>query len=271
MAEHVGRFVMFVALWGLIALWATPASAQPPASSVFDWTGFYLGANVGGAWKKERSTLSIENDANNYFNPAVVPEVQDHGSVDFNDSGFTGGVQLGYNRQMGSFVWGVELDFNYLDLSTRRGSTFRYSTTNTPYTLTVQEDTDWLLTARPRVGWALDRFLLYLTGGIAASHSDFKQTFDEPPFTPRPESVSVSRTMVGWTVGAGLEFALGHNWSARAEYLYARFGGTDIEGRLGGANGASLAPGNVDGAKFTNSLSPLELHLVRGSVNYHFR
>jgi opacity protein-like surface antigen len=109
-----------------------------------------------------------------------------------------------------------------------------------------------------------------LTTGIAASHSEFRQTFSEPPFTPSRETVSVSRTTVGRVVGTGVEFALGRNWSTKAEYLYARFGGTDVVGRLGGADGQSPAPGQVDGAKFTNALSPLELHLFRVGVNYHF-
>ncbi len=221
--------------------------------------------------KRESNSLSIQNDANNYFVPAVIPEVEHNGSVDLNDSGFTGGAQIGYNRQHGSFVWGVELDFNWLDLNTRRSGTFRYSTINAPYRLTTQESTDWLMTVRPRVGWALDRFLLYLTGGLAVTHSHFKQSFEEPPFTPDPVTVSASRTSVGWTIGTGLEVAVWGNWSARAEYLYARFGGTDVEGKLGGADGASAAAGSVDGAKFTNSLSALELHLFRAAINYHFR
>jgi outer membrane immunogenic protein len=180
-------------------------------------------------------------------------------------------VQGGYNRQSGSFVWGVELDFNWFDLTTRHGGGFLYRTNNAPYSLTVKESTDWMLTARPRVGWALNRWLLYLTGGIAASHSEFEQTFSEPPFAPNPEKASASKTRVGWTVGSGIEFAFGRSWSARVEYLYARFGETEVVGRLGGADGASAAAGSVDGATFTNRLSPLELHLFRGGVNYHFK
>ena len=112
--------------------------------------------------------------------------------------------------------------------------------------------------------------LPYVTAGIAVSHSEFKQTFSEPPFTPNPESVSVSRTAVGWVVGTGIEFALGRRWSTKAEYLYARFGATDVVGRLGGADGQSPVLGSVDGAKFTNALSPLQLHLFRIGVNYRF-
>jgi len=266
--KRLGGFAVVAVLWSGSALWPSTAAAQPDAQR---WTGFYIGANVGGVVKRQSNSLSIENDPNNYFQPAVVPEVEHNGSVDLNDSGFTGGVQVGYNRQHGGLVWGVELDFNGLDLSNRRSGTFRYSTNNAPYSLTVQESTDWLMTVRPRVGWALDRFLLYFTVGLAVAHSEFKQSFEEPPFTPDPVTVSTSKTQVGWTIGTGLEFAFARNWSARAEYLYARFGETDVVGRLGGADGASGAAGSVDGAKFTNTLGPLELHLFRAAVNFHFR
>jgi len=255
----------------IVALWASTADAQAGApSGVHDWSGFYIGANAGGALKHQSTSLSVENDPNNYFNPVAIPGVEKSGSFDLDDHGVTLGGQAGYNWQSRRLVLGVELDFNWLDLHTRHGGTFRYTTDNSPYTLTVSDSTDWLLTARPRIGWAIDRWLPYLTTGIAVSHSEFKQTFSELPFTPNPEGVSVSRTTVGWTIGTGVEVYLGRNWSAKAEYLYARFGGTDVVGRLGGANGQSPALGSVDGAKFTNSLSALELHIFRVGVNYRF-
>jgi outer membrane immunogenic protein len=271
MSKRIRGLAAVTATCAIVALWAPAAGAQAGAPpGVYNWSGFYIGANVGGAAQRLSTSLSIENDPNNYFNPAAVPGVENTGSFDLNDLRPTGGVQAGYNRQYGRLVLGVELDFNWLGLSSTHGGGFRYTTDNSPYNLTVSESTDWLLTARPRVGWAIERWLLYLTVGIAASHSEFKQTFSEPPFTPTPESVSVSRTTVGWTVGTGVEFALWRDWSAKAEYLYARFGGTDVVGRLGGADGQSPAVGLVDGAKFTNSLSPLELHLFRVGVNYRF-
>jgi outer membrane immunogenic protein len=271
-SKRIRGLAAVIATWAIVALWAPAAGAQAGApSGVYNWSGFYVGANLGGVAQQQSSSLSIENDPNNYFNPAAVPGVENTGSFNLDDLRVTGGVQAGYNRQYGRFVLGVELDFNWLGLSTTHGGTFRYTTDNSPYNLTVSESTDWLLTARPRVGWAIDRWLLYVTVGIAASHSEFKQTFSESPFTPNPESVSVSRTTVGWTAGTGVEYALGRNWSAKAEYLYARFGGTDVVGRLAGANGQSAAPGFVDGAKFTNDLGPLGLHLFRVGVNYHFQ
>jgi outer membrane immunogenic protein len=268
MVGGLGGLAAVAVICGGLTLWAPAASAQ----GAYNWTGFYLGANAGGASKKQSTRLSVENDnPNNYFAPAVIPDVEDQGSFDLDNSGFTGGVQGGYNRQSGRLVWGVELDFNWFDLTTRHGGAFQYRTNNAPFVLTAKESTDWMLTARPRVGWALDRWLLYLTGGIAASHSEFEQTFSEPPFTPSPQKAEASKTRVGWTVGSGLEFAFARRWSARVEYLYSRFGETEVVGRLGGANGASAAAGFVDGAKFTNTLSPLELHLFRGGVNFHFK
>jgi outer membrane immunogenic protein len=268
MVRRLGGLAAVAVICGGLTLWARAANAQ----GAYNWTGFYLGANAGGALKRQSTRLSIENDSpNNYFAPQAIPDVEDRGSFDLDNSGFTGGVQGGYSRQVGRFVFGVELDFNWLDLTTRHGGTFQYQTNNQPYSLSVRESTDWILTARPRVGWALDRWLLYLTGGIAASHSEFEQNFSEPPFTPNPGKAETSKTRVGWTAGSGLEFAFARSWSARVEYLYARFGETEVVGRLGGANGNSMTPGSVDGAKFTNTLSPLELHLFRGAVNFHFK
>ncbi len=271
-ATKMKAFAAVAASSAIVALWVSIAGAQlGPPTGGHDWSGFYLGGNLGGALKHQSTSLSIENNnPNNYFNPGAIPGVENSGSFDLDDHGITLGAQAGYNRQTGRLVYGVEFDFNWLDLSARHGGTFRYRTDNSPYNFRISESTDWLLTARPRLGWTIDRLLLYVTAGIAASHSEFKQTFSEPPFTPNPESVSVSRTTVGWTVGTGVEFALGRNWSTKAEYLYARFGGTDVVGRLGGADGQSPALGSVDGAKFTNSLSPLGLHLFRVGVNYRF-
>jgi outer membrane immunogenic protein len=238
----------------------------------YNWTGFYAGANAGGAFKRESNSLSVENDSvTNYFFAPALPGVDASGSRKLNDEGFTAGVQAGYNGQSGRFVWGVEIDFNWLDLSTKRGGTSLYTTNSAPYVLTVKESTDWLLTARPRVGWAVDSWLLYGTFGLAVSHSNFEQFFAEQPFTPAPENVSASRTKIGWVVGTGVEVALWGNWTAKGEYLFARFDGTDVVGRLGAANGASPTPGFVDGAKFTNSLSHLDLHLARIGLNYHFK
>lgn len=87
--------------------------------------------------------------------------------------------------------------------------------------------------------------------------------------SPTPETVSIHRAKVGWTVGTGMEAALGGNWTVKVEYLFARFSGSEAVGRLDNANGASAVPGFVDGATFTLALltAPVgELLVKKGST-----
>jgi outer membrane immunogenic protein len=75
------RLAVVTSTWAIVALWASTVGAQTGApSGVYDWTGFYIGGNVGGAAKRQSTTLSIENDPNNYFSPAAVPGVENSGS-----------------------------------------------------------------------------------------------------------------------------------------------------------------------------------------------
>jgi outer membrane immunogenic protein len=258
----VAGLATVTAIWCGLALSATPASAQAPAPpGVFKWTGFYVGANLGGTRTTASNSLSVQNDSPGYFFPPAIPGVEASGSSDLDNGGVIGGVQGGYNFQIGKLVLGFEVDFNWLEMSSRRGGTFRYTTNNSPYTLTTNETTDWLLTARPRVGWALDRWLPYLTVGFAATHSNFHQTFTESPFTPNPGDVSDTRMNLGWTVGTGVEVQVGAGFTLKGEYLFAQLDGSTSVGQLNALG---------RGATFSNSLSHRDIHIIRVGLNYLF-
>jgi outer membrane immunogenic protein len=247
MRKLISEIIVLVALVAAI-----PAMAASPAGAPYNWTGFYIGANAGGFWSRGDNSLSVVNDpVNNYFFEPAIPGVNASGSQSLNSNGFTGGGQMGYSLQSGRAVGGIELDFNSLHWRESRGGTFFYTTNDAPYTLTQKASTNWLLTVRPRVGWAaIERGLLYATAGLAVTRLHFKQSFAEEPFTPTPETASLSKTKAGWTVGAGYEHAFANNWSFKLEYLFVRFNGDKVVGRLVDANGSSTAPGFVDGATF---------------------
>jgi len=235
------------------------------------WTGFYIGLNAGRTWKKESTSLAVVNDSPNYyFIAADIPGVNASGTTLLDDNGFSGGAQFGYNHQAGSAVWSVESDFDYLGLNQFYGGPFNYTTVSAPYQLRTSDASRWLLGVRPRLGWTVDRWMIYGTGGLAISHSRFQQDFSEDVFTPIPEQIVSPRTQAGWTAGAGLEGFLGDHWSAKGEYLFSRFGGTLESGQLSGGNGFSPAAGFVDGATFNNTVSSSKIHAVRVGVNFHF-
>jgi outer membrane immunogenic protein len=137
----------------LVGLTVTAAAADLPSRKapammapvpVFTWTGFYVGVNAGYGWG---------NDDNRGFN--VVNRGND-------DGGFVGGAQLGYNYQMGMFVLGAETDLQYADL----GGNF------TVNGVRYGSDNEWFGTTRVRAGIAVDRFMVYATGGVEYAFTD---------------------------------------------------------------------------------------------------
>ena len=146
------------------------------------------------------------------------------------------GGTVGYNLQFGGFVLGLEGDIDWSDI---KGST----ATNCPGT--CETTNNWLGTARGRIGYAFDRFLPYFTGG--AAFGDIKGTL-----------VGVGnfkQTKVGWTGGAGIEYAFIDNWSAKIEYLYVDLGKATCNAACSGGN-------PIDVTFNTN--------IVRAGVNYKF-
>jgi outer membrane immunogenic protein len=191
-----------------------PYVKAPLYNPVFSWTGFYLGLNGGGGWGS--STWDRTGG--------------------FDLSGGVIGGTAGFNWQTSQFVFGVEGD---VDWSGVGGTTV----TNCPAGCTTRND--WLGTVRGRAGYAFDRFLPYVTGGLAAG--DIRAS--TPGFS------GASQTNLGWTVGAGVEAAIVGNWSAKAEYLHVGLG--------------SFSCGLSCGPAVTDNVS-LREELLRGGVNYKF-
>jgi len=186
------------------------APAPTSGSSAPVWTGFYAGLSAGYAWGKHRTRY--------YANGALAG---DHGSDDIN-GGLIGGA-VGYNHQIGSLVIGVEGD---LSISGLRGSSsgvsgdecLRWDGAN--FVIPggyCRTDVNWLGSARVRGGAAVGPALLYFTGGLA-----FGEVEANRPFTGVANNWSQTRT--GWTVGAGVEYAVAPAWSVKAEYLYVDLG-----------------------------------------------
>ena len=116
------------------------------------------------------------------------------------------GGTLGYNYQMGSFVWGLEADIDWTNI---KGSS---DATNVAC-VNCETSNSWLGTARARIGYAFDRWLPYITAGVAFGDVQATSALG-----------SNSTTQVGWTAGVGLEYAFMGNWTAKLEYLYVDLG-----------------------------------------------
>jgi outer membrane immunogenic protein len=225
----------------------------------FNWTGFYLGGNVGGSWTSfDYNQFDTDVDVGRQFNELVATFEADEG-VDFasfrtpgrdsttTESSLIGGGQLGYNHQFGHFVVGVEGDFQ--GLSASNNTQFFNSTvasvteggffpTSTTLTSRRMIDTNWQASARLRLGYTAHRVLLYVTGGAVwlestARTSDvattdiFDATFPTPRFFGTFTDTNTSKDdhfEVGWTAGGGAEWAFTDIASIGLEYRHNGFG-----------------------------------------------
>lgn len=207
-----------------------------PVAPVYNWGGVYIGINGGWGFGTAKFNVGPIGAA-----PGGVSD-----SIS-NNGGFVGGT-LGVNFQSGAFVYGVEGDFDASGINT--GSSSTACTT----TGACQTGNNWLSTLRGRVGFAADRVLFYGTAGGA--FGNIQTTFN---------GVQSTQTQAGWTGGVGVEFALGDNWTAKVEYLYADLGKWSGSCTTTTCLAASATPGTPIPVNVTITDS-----LVRAGINYKF-
>ena len=150
---------------------------------------------------------------------AYYPVAGPTGYLPYDPSGVFGGLYGGYNYEFGGgVVVGVEGDVNYGDV--QHGTFYHIVPTGSIPNDTGVGDLSWFGSARARLGYAFDKFLPFVTGG--AAFADYRNTLvanSNPAF-----SGSYDHTMVGWTVGGGLDYAVTSNVTLRLEYRYADYG-----------------------------------------------
>lgn len=243
------------ALLGTPALAADMPLKAPPAPPPPLWTGWYIGANIGGSFGTATQTGS--------FPATIIPPTSPFGSASSDLDGVIGGGQVGYNWQTGNWVLGIEAD---IQGTSEQGTTYLtgIGTISIPGvglftdtgTLNITEKLRWLGTVRGRLGFtATPNWLLYATGGLAYGGLDTDTTLTVGALTA---ANNFTDTRAGWTLGTGIEGWLSHDWTAKVEYLY------------------------VDLGSFTNTFTGIGLftpvtltthvtdNIVRVGLNYHF-
>jgi outer membrane immunogenic protein len=168
-----------------------PVASAPAA--IYTWTGFYIGGQIGAGVGRSSWSDPLTGASNSFTSGA----------------GFLGGGQVGANYQWNVLVLGVEGDFNWTGMK-GNGSDFLGEAIGT--------ETQSTSTIAGRVGAAFNRLLIYGKGGAAFAR-------DRGTFTDLAGNIASSAfTRTGWTAGAGLEYGITTNWSAKIEYDYLSFG-----------------------------------------------
>jgi outer membrane immunogenic protein len=213
---------------------------EPPVAvevDGFSWTGFYMGVHGG---------YSIANG--DFSSPDLAPGIAFEADEDLD--GFLVGAHVGAQYQFqNNLVLGLEMDIDYRDGDDSQ----IVSIAGAPAPpLAIDADINWTGSARLRAGYAMDRWMPYVTGGVAFADIDVEASAGggEPPF-----GTDLGGTSVGWTLGAGAEYAFTDNMIFRAEYRYSDFG--DVDGL------AFFAP-------IGNSEFELDSHDITIGVSYKF-
>jgi outer membrane immunogenic protein len=218
---------------------------SPPRVTPYSWTGFYIGAHLGGGWGTSSTVLAAIPTIGL---PAGFPLSTTH------PRGILGGGQIGANWQSDKFVFGVQGDFSGANLT----DTVPCTLLGNPFT--CSDKTNWLATVSARLGVVInERFLAYVKGGAAWEHAKYSLNDPLGVVFPAGSSFSSTDTRLGWLVGGGGEYAFTNNWSVFVEYNYLDFGSR---------NESSFIPAPV-GAIVTGSLTD-KIHVVKGGLNYKF-
>jgi len=242
-----------IALGALIA--AAPAGAadvavapryQAPAP-VWSWAGFYLGGHIGAGWGTKH-----------WYNESPFASLGADVGLHHVRGGLGGG-QVGYNFQAGNWVFGAELQGSWADLEGNNQNLVFTLGAGGPRIINNSK-VDSIVTAAGRLGYAVDRVLVYTTAGGAWMHDKFSTTTD---VNPSPFATG-SQTRSGWMAGLGLEYAFAYNWSVKFEYDYVD---------LGRKRNDLSCPVNCAGAPgfglFAQDITQ-QLNLFKFGINYRF-
>lgn len=215
-----------------------PLKAPPPAKP-YNWYGFYIGGIAGYAWGADPIDLSYGSGF-----PPGLPATEAG-----NSRGFMGGVEYGTNYQFGRWVLGTESDYSFADVTSSQ------TTSAGGFTNFGSEKLSSFSTTRGRVGYTLrDDLLLFGAAGLA--DGTVKTSVASLDSSCPPCFVgSKSKTLWGWTAGAGIEYANGP-WSMKVEYLHYDLG--DLNLTLSDPTGTISTSTRFAG------------DIVRAGVNYHF-
>jgi len=199
--------------------------------AAFSWTGFYIGGHVGYAWGHS-STFSDDDGFDGESGFSIHP------------SGWLGGVHAGYNWQADTFLVGIEAELGMIGASDDQSSALAF----------VDAEYGGYGTVAARLGFAADRWLFYIKGGLALANIENRGGAIVGGVIDPTDFTSVEEIRAGWTLGGGAEYAFQRDWSLKVEYLYMDFG--------------EDSSGNLDGDSFRHDN---DLHTIKVGVSYRLQ
>jgi outer membrane immunogenic protein len=248
-----------------------PVAAPPVALAT--WTGCHVGGHVGNEWGRHDGYSTRASAFGTPGTPIFAPLPNGTQVTDrFNMDGFIGGGYVGCDYQAGAWVFGIEGDWSKVNkegqafytgpaILANAGTAGGTVLVNPFNAFSAKER--WIATLRGRLGYSVDKWLFYVTGGAAWVKID-----DAAWLVTSPINTAILQTSdrTGWTVGAGLDYALFYGWSVKTEYLYVQVASYDTF-NPGTGNGTIANAGrnltNLDSGKISN-------HIFKSGLTYKF-
>jgi opacity protein-like surface antigen len=222
--------------------------------NIADWQGFYAGLN--GGWAHGHTKANTSATPGLGFDSQYTPDINTAGAQTLNSDAFTYGVLGGYNLQFSHVVMGLEASFGGMNLSSAQTTNARYNVTSNNFHITQSVTTDWLFTARYRLGYTAGHLLTYASAGYALTNIHYFSSYPSS-YSAVNNSAHINSNLSGWLAGAGMEYQLAQHWSIRGEYHYLGFQDAERSG--------PDAAGDVWTIK-----ARLSAQLLNFSVNYLF-
>ena len=260
MGTHMNRRLMLAAVAAPIALLgAAPAMAQNQTP----WTGWYVGGNIGGVWGDSSATFQVAPGGSG--TPITPPDITAINGASLSgsksSSGFTGGIEGGYNWVGQGWLIGIETDWGFMDISNGASRTVQSPLLINPpivYTLSQSVKSDWVWSLRPRIGIVSDEWLFYATVGLAVTDVKSSIHLTNNAAIPHVVTAENSGTQSGWIAGLGAGYAFSPQWSVKGEWLYTDFGTV------------SMSATSADGFVSVKNDASVKGNLFRIGVDYRF-
>jgi opacity protein-like surface antigen len=238
------------------SLSAAPGKTSEHQASTGSWTGVYLGAKAGAGFSKFKSRTT--HQTNQYVTPDQANTIINNpANQTINTRDFFAGIEGGLNRRVtDQFLLGLQFDAQSLGSN---GMALNIIPRNdAQHVISSYANNNWLFSVRPRLGWLIDRLLVYATGGLSVAliQSDFIFSSSKVRF----ESQRVNTLKPGYAVGGGIETALTQSLSFKAEYLFEH---------LGNSTASPMSQIFISRLVLPNVIK-MEANLISFGLNYYF-
>jgi outer membrane immunogenic protein len=215
---------------------ARPSLKAPPPAALYDWTGFYVGGNVGYGWGENTDpNLNVHApdfpDLGVFLTSGFPGLVSGNQYPNLNPNGAFGGLQLGYDKQFGRWVLGGVTDIQAANFRASRQITTSVAATSATIDESLSAKVDWFGTLRGKAGVAVNDWLVYGTGGLAYGRTTSSMNLVCPAGGFGCFAINLAgnaaETRLGWSAGAGVSKAFG-NWNVGVEYLHVDLGRSSV-------------------------------------------